>query len=58
VIKSTTYLELRILVMVSVLADAMRLSSLCYSKKEKLPSGIIMKCNNKGWMREEFIGNA
>jgi hypothetical protein len=46
--------------MLSVLADGRKLTSFVILRsknlpKEKLPTGIIFKCNDKGWMTEELM---
>jgi hypothetical protein len=46
--------------MLSVLADGRKLTPFVILKrknlpKEKLPTGIIVKCNEKGWMMEELM---
>jgi hypothetical protein len=46
--------------MLSVLADGSKLTPfvILWRKnlpKEKLPTGIIFKCNKKGWMMEELM---
>jgi hypothetical protein len=50
----------RITVMLSVLADGRKLTPFVILKRknlpnEKLPTGIMFKCNEKGWMMEELM---
>jgi hypothetical protein len=57
-IKTTGHGKLRITVMLSVQADGRKLTPFVILRrknlpKEKLPTGIIFKCNEKGWMTEE-----
>jgi hypothetical protein len=59
-IKTTGHEKLRIAVMLSVLADGRKLTPFVILKrknlpKEKLPTGFIFKCNEKGWMMEELV---
>jgi hypothetical protein len=59
-VKTTGHEKLRITVMLSVLADGRKLTPFVILKrknlpKEKLPTGIIFKCNEKGWMIEELM---
>jgi hypothetical protein len=59
-VKTTRHEKLRITVMLSVLADGRKQSPFVILKrknlpKEKLPTGIIFKCNVKGWMTEELM---
>jgi hypothetical protein len=59
-VKTTGHEKLRITVMLSVLADGKKLTPFVILRrknlpKEKLPTGIVFKCNEKGWMMEEFM---
>jgi hypothetical protein len=59
-VRTTGCEKLRITVMLSLLADGRKLTPLVILKrknlpKEKLPTGIIFKCNEKGWMAEELM---
>jgi hypothetical protein len=59
-VKTTGHEKLRIAVMLSVVADGRKLTPFVILKrknlpKEKLPTGIIFKCNEKGWMMEELM---
>jgi hypothetical protein len=58
--KTTGHEKLRITVMFSVLVDGRKLTlsvilKTKYLPKEKLPTGIIFKCNEKGWITEELM---
>jgi hypothetical protein len=57
VLDTTGHEKLRITAMVSVLADGRKLTPFVILRrknlpKENLPTGIIFKCNEKGWMME------
>jgi hypothetical protein len=59
-VKTTGHEQLRITVMLSVLADGRKLTPFVILKrknlpKEKLSTGIILKYNEKGWMMEELM---
>jgi hypothetical protein len=59
-VKITGHEKLRITVMLSILTDGRKLTPFVILKrknlpKEKLPTGIIFKYNEKGWMTEEFM---
>jgi hypothetical protein len=59
-VKTTGHEKLRITVILSVLADGRKLTPFVILRrknlpKEKLPTGIIFKCNKKGWMMEELM---
>jgi hypothetical protein len=59
-VKTTGHEKLRITVMLSVLADGRKPTPFVILKrknlpKENRPTGIIFKCNEKGWMTEELI---
>jgi hypothetical protein len=59
-VKTTGHEKLRITVMLSVLADGKKLTLFVILRrknlpKEKLPTGIIFKYNEKGWMMEELM---
>jgi hypothetical protein len=58
-VKTTGHEQLRITVMLPVLADGRKLTPFVNLKKknlpkEKLPTGIIFKFNETGWMTEEL----
>jgi hypothetical protein len=60
VLVKTTGMKNRITVMISVQADGRKLTPFVILRrknlpKEKLPTGIIFKCNEKGWKMEELI---
>jgi hypothetical protein len=59
-VKTTGHEKLTITVMLSALAGGRKLTPFAILKrknlpKEKLPTGIIFKCNEKGWMTEELV---
>jgi hypothetical protein len=59
-VKTTGHEKLIVTVMFSVLADGRKLTPFVILRrknlpKEKLPTGIIFKCNEKGWMTEELM---
>jgi hypothetical protein len=58
-VKTAGHKKLRITVMLSILAGGRKLSPFVILKrknlpKEELPTGIIFKCNEQGWMMEEL----
>jgi hypothetical protein len=58
--KTTGHEKLRITVMLSALAEGRKLTPFVILRrknlpKEKLPAGIIFKCNEKEWMTEELM---
>jgi hypothetical protein len=59
-VKTTGHENLRITVMLSVLADGRKLTPFVILRrknlpKEKLPTGNIFNCNEKGWVMEELM---
>jgi hypothetical protein len=59
-VNTTAHEKLKIAVMLSVLADGRKLTPFVILRrknhpKEKLHTGIIFKCNQKGWMTEELM---
>jgi hypothetical protein len=59
-VKTTGHEKLRITMMLSVLADGRKLIPFVILKRKNLPkeevlTEIIFKCNEKGWMTEEFM---
>jgi hypothetical protein len=60
VLVKTKHKKLRITVLLSVMADGRRLALFVTLKrknlpKEKLPTGVICKCNEKEWIMEELV---